>query len=298
MLALIAGECGLPPALIAALRAQGQPDPVICQMAGFAPDLPDDLPRKHFRLETLGTLLADLHAMGVTDICMAGRVRRPDIDKGAIDAATAPLIARLADAMALGDDGALRAIIAVLEEAGFTVRAAHDIAPDLLPRRGVQGRVQPKDRHIGDATRGEAMVAVMGRADSGQACVVRGGEVLATEGPDGTDAMIAALCVPSVQTAYDGDPFTWVFEGVMDLIRGDAPAPAQGAILFKAPKPGQDRRVDLPTIGPRTFMLAAEAGFDAVVIEAGGVIVLDQPQCVAIADAMGIAFWVRERGAS
>ena len=54
--------------------------------------------------------------------------------------------------------------------------------------------------------------------------------------------------------------------------------------------------VDLPTIGPRTFMLAAEAGFDAVVIETGGVIVLDQPQCVAIADAMGIAFWVRDRG--
>ena len=110
--------------------------------------------------------------------------------------------------------------------------------------------------------------------------------------------MIAALCLPVVQTAYDGDPVTWVFDGVMDLIRGDAPAPARGAILFKAPKPDQDRRVDLPTIGARTFMLAAEAGFDAVVIETGGVIVLDQPQCVAIADAMGIAFWVRDRGAA
>lgn len=298
MLALIAGEGGLPPALFAALRACGAPDPVICQMAGFAPDLPADLPRKTFRLETLGTLLADLRDMGVTDICMAGRVRRPVIDARAIDPATAPLIARLADAMALGDDGTLRAIIMILEEAGFTVRAAHDIAPGLLPRAGVQGRVQPCAQHIGDATRGEAMVAMMGHADSGQACVVRGGEVLATEGPDGTDAMIAALCLPVVQTAYDGDPVTWVFDGVMALIRGDAPAPARGAILFKAPKPDQDRRVDLPTIGARTFMLAAEAGFDAVVIETGGVIVLDQPQCVAIADAMGIAFWVRDRGAA
>ena len=265
MLALIAGEGGLPPVLVASLRARGQPDPVICQMDGFTPDLPADMTRIPFRFETLGSLFVDLRAMGVDQICMAGRVRRPVIDESAIDVATAPLMARLGAALGLGDDGTLREIIAIMQEAGFSICAAHDIAPELLPPSGVLSRAQPNVRQINDAIRGEEIVAAMGRADTGQACVIRASEVLAREGLEGTDAMIA---------------------------------PARGAILFKAPKPDQDRRVDLPTIGPNTLMLATKAGFSAVVIESGGVIVLDQPRCVAIADASGLVFWVREREAA
>jgi DUF1009 family protein len=64
-------------------------------------------------------------------------------------------------------------------------------------------------------------------------------------------------------------------------------------VLFKGPKTGQDRRVDLPAIGPATFEGAVRAGLAGVVIEAGGVMLLDAPRALEVADAAGLFLWVR-----
>ena len=67
-------------------------------------------------------------------------------------------------------------------------------------------------------------------------------------------------------------------------------------MLFKAPKPGQDRRVDLPAIGPGTLEGAAAAGLAGVAVEAGGVMILGFAATVAAADAAGLFLWAREAG--
>ncbi len=297
MLALIAGTGDLPPALVARLPER----PLVCAMDGFVPALDVDVT---FRLEQLGSFLADLTARGVTRICMAGAVKRPQIDPGSIDAATIPLIPKVQAAMAKGDDGALRVIIALLEDAGFTVVAAHEIAPDLLPAAGVLTSAVPEDWHRADAAEGEACVAALGTTDSGQACVVRVGQVLAKEDADGTDAMLSRFF-----EAYDpplpSDPLEFVaamgtntVQMFRDWLSGldDVPATADDGILFKAPKPGQDRRADLPLIGPATAMRAAEAGLSGIVIEAHGVMVLDLSAVRQILDAQDMFLWVRPRG--
>ncbi|SEW08058.1 hypothetical protein SAMN04488515_0958 [Cognatiyoonia koreensis] len=298
MLALIAGTGDLPAAIIARLPTP----PLVCALDGFAPSVPVDVT---FRLEQLGSFLEALKARGVTEICMAGAVRRPDIDPAAIDPLTAPLVPRLQAAMAQGDDGALRAIIALLEEAGFVIVAAHEVAPDLLPPMGVLTPAKPSDWHRADATVGEACIAEMGAADIGQACIVRVGKVVAREGPDGTDAMLDVFCAPFVREEGASDPFNFVIDTVGDLI-GDAadwlsgqdedPVTADDGILFKAPKPAQDRRADLPLIGPGTAIKAAEAGLAGIVIEAGGVMVLDLIGVQSILDAQKMFLWVRPRG--
>ncbi|MDP5348885.1 MAG: LpxI family protein, partial [Paracoccaceae bacterium] len=79
----------------------------------------------------------------------------------------------------------------------------------------------------------------------------------------------------------------------LDWLGGREAADHSGAILNKAPKPGQDRRVDLPTIGPGTAMRAADAGLDGIVIEAGGVLVLDLPSVLRILDDKGMFLWAR-----
>ena len=66
-------------------------------------------------------------------------------------------------------------------------------------------------------------------------------------------------------------------------------------VLFKGPKSGQDRRIDLPAIGPTTVAAAAEAGLAGIAVEAGGVMVLDRAKVVADADAAGLFVWVRPR---
>lgn len=261
MLALIAGTGGLPAEVAA--RAPGRP--LICALAGSEPDAVDA--EITFRLEQLGSFLERLAAAGVTEICMAGAVRRPDIDPSAIDAATLPLVAALQGALAAGDDGALRAIIGIFEQAGFAMRAAHEVAPDLLMAAGVPTRVRPGELDKADAERGAEIVGAMCAADIGQSCAVRKRQAVAVENVFGTDWMLASL-----------------------LQRPDG----QGGLMFKAPKPAQDRRADLPTIGPETVEGAARAGLSGIVLEAGGVIVLEREAVIAACDRLGLFLWLRQ----
>jgi DUF1009 family protein len=291
MLALIAGTGDLPLALLARLPNR----PVVCAMAGFLPAVTPDIT---FRIEQLGSFLTDLTARGVTEVCMAGAVNRPQIDPAMIDAATQPLLPRIAGAIAQGDDGALRAIIAIFEDHGLAVRAAHEIAPDLLPGAGVLTRTAVTFDHRQAAVLAEMTMAEMGRADVGQSCIVRGTRVLAREGQDGTDAMIARF-------APDGDP-VWAAVDGLGAVLGSAaewlsgadgePTDARGALLFKAPKPDQDRRADLPVIGVQTARGAAAAGFAGIVIEQGGVMVLGVSDVIEALDQAGLFLWVRPKG--
>ena len=269
MLALIAGQGGLPAAILTMVNA-----PVhVCALEGFAPEniAVDEV----FCFEHLAGFLDGLKARGVTQLCMAGAVRRPGIDPARVEPGSAALLERVVGAMAKGDDGTLRALIAIVEEAGIKVVAAHQIVPQLLPERGVLTRVQPGEADRADATRAEQIVAAMGRADVGQACIVAKGQALAIEAAGGTDWMIRSLLCPPERD----------------------PALPSGGLLFKAPKPGQDRRADLPVIGPGTVKLAAEARLRGIVIEAGGVMVLQRETVVAMAQAADMFLWVREPGA-
>ena len=64
-------------------------------------------------------------------------------------------------------------------------------------------------------------------------------------------------------------------------------------VLYKAPKPGQDLRLDLPAIGPSTVQGAAAAGLAGVAVQADGVMILGFAETVAAADAAGLFLWGR-----
>lgn len=296
MLALICGTGALPAAIAS---VQSEP-PLVCVLEGFAPDgLQPDLT---FRLEHLGTFLERLRNKGVTEICLCGAVMRPRLDPSAIDVKTLPFVPVIRDALGKGDDGALRAVMGVLESAGFTLRAAHELAPDLLLPAGVPTRAQPGPQARSDAQEALLALAEMGRRDVGQACIIRDGAVIAMEGQDGTDAMLRGQALPYNTPWASSDPVAWpadmtgeALQAAADWLSGPGAPERRGGLLFKAPKPGQDRRADLPTLGPRTVMAAAKAGLNGIAIEAGGVIVLDQPHVITLLDSFGMFLWVRAR---
>ncbi|WGW02810.1 LpxI family protein [Tropicibacter oceani] len=259
MLALIAGRGELPRAVV---QAQDRPV-LICALDGSPPD---SVEASHvFALERLGGFLRVLRARGVRQVCLCGAVSRPRINWLRLDLATLALLPKIRRALKRGDDGALRIAISILEEAGFQVIAAHEAAPDLLPAAGCPTRVQPDDTARLAAAQGDRVSDAQGAQDLGQACVVTDTQVLAREDAAGTDAMLAGL--------------------------GAAP----GAVFYKAPKPGQDRRADLPVIGPATAQRAAQLGLAGLIIEAGGVMVLDRGAVIDILDKAGLFLWVRER---
>jgi DUF1009 family protein len=59
-------------------------------------------------------------------------------------------------------------------------------------------------------------------------------------------------------------------------------------VLVKAPKPIQEERVDLPTIGPGTIQGAARAGLAGVAGEAGRLLVLERVEVIRLADELGL----------
>lgn len=296
MLALITGNGALPAAVA---RAQELP-PVVCALDGHAPD--DLVPDMSFRIEQLGSALVQLRERGVTDVCFCGAITRPQIDPTLIDAETMPLVPVLAGAVAGGEDSALRAVLGIFESSGFAAHGAHELAPELLPARGALTNAGIPQSVAQDIAQARAILVQQGEADLGQACVVRGGVVIAQEDARGTDAMLGDL-VPTPKTVAGADPVSLAMDLVTDALDGAADwlsgpvaeqrALAKGGFLFKAPKPQQDRRVDLPAIGPQTAMRAAEAGLDGIVIEAGGVMVLDASDVVDILNSMGMFCWVR-----
>ncbi len=273
MIALIAGTGLLPAVLTEHLRGQAKPF-TVCALQGNLPTLSADLSPRVFRLEHLGSLIADLHAEGVRSVCFAGAITRPQIDPTQIDARTRPLIEQIAGALRAGDDGALRVVLGVFEQHGFTVASVQELMPSLVPSAGVLSQRKPDDQDGADAGRAAGVLAAMGRSDIGQSCVVSGGQVLALEALPGTDWMLRSLAeLPSHRI------------------------PAAGArgrgVFYKAPKPGQDRRADLPVVGPDTLQACARAGLRGLVIEEGGVIVLEQARVIEWADAANMFVWVR-----
>lgn len=263
--ALIAGTGALP-----ALLARAAPGMLICEMEGFAAAVPGAEPLR-FRVERLVPFLDGLVARGIARVCFAGAMQRPRLEPELFDAQTASIVPRLLGAMQAGDDATLRAVIALFEEWGLEVVGADSIAPDLVPGEGLlTGALTAQDE--ADAARAAAIVAALGAVDVGQGAVVSRGLCLAVEALPGTDAMLDFVA----------------------RHRALVPA-AKAGVFFKAPKPGQDRRIDLPALGPNTVAKAAAAGLAGIVFEADGVLLLDREQTVQAAETTGIFLWGRAR---
>ncbi|MFN4172669.1 MAG: LpxI family protein, partial [Pseudorhodobacter sp.] len=248
--AIIAGA-GLLPARLAAEMAS---PPLVAALDGFDPaGIAPDL---RFRVERLLPFLDHLRAQGIARVCFAGAVQRPRLDPSLFDAQTARIVPRLLAAMQQGDDATLREVVALFEEAGLVVVGVEEIAPALVPQAGVIcGTPGPRDE--ADAERAAAIVAALGAVDVGQGAVVQQGLCLAAEALPGTDAMLRAVAQ------------------IPQTLRPD---PGRGrGLVYKAPKPGQDRRIDLPALGPDTVDRAAEAGLGGIVWQAGRVVALDLP---------------------
>ncbi|MFV0410699.1 MAG: LpxI family protein [Paracoccus sp. (in: a-proteobacteria)] len=260
--AIIAGQGALAPAVAASLD-----NPVVAALEGFAPPLAHET----FRLERLVPFFDWLSEQDVARVTFAGAVRRPRLDPEAFDPRTASLVPRILTAMQSGDDAALREVIALFEEAGFQVVGTAEICPDLVPEAGILVG-EPTAADIADADRAAVIVEGLGALDLGQGAVVAQGLCLAVETLPGTAAMLDFVA----------------------LHRDMRPRPngARG-VFWKAPKPVQDRRVDLPAIGPDTVDQAARAGLAGIAWQAGGVIMLERETVLERARDAGIFLWAR-----
>lgn len=261
-LGILAGGGPLPGRVAAAARAAGR-EVFLVGFEGFAePDVLAPYPHDFARVAAAGRILSLLRAHGCRDIVLIGPVKRPSLFDLRPDAEGAKILGRIGRAFFSGDDGLLAAVVRVLADEGFNVIGAHEILTESVGPGGVLGALAPDPPALSDIARGAQVVRALGAADVGQSCVVQQGVVLAVEAIEGTDAMLARA--------------------------GTLARPGPGGVLVKLVKPGQDRRADLPTIGPGTVQAAAAAGLRGIAYEAGGTILTDRAALARAADAAGL----------
>lgn len=260
---IVAGGGGLVAELTEALDKKSQPF-VIAAIKGETDDSLKGEVISHFKWGEIGRIISFFHKYGCEKLILIGRInKRPDFRNIITDPGTLKRIPKIVAAMTGGDDTLLQRVIKLIEAEGFSIIGVQEAAPELLLEKGLFGYTKLMDSVVDDATKGKAILKDLGKHDIGQALVIYDGRVLAVEGAEGTDNMLRRI----------------------KLLREEKriTQKAGTGILLKAAKPDQDFRADLPTIGPETVRLAAQAGLAGILCEAGTVLVASRTETFALA---------------
>ena len=204
------------------------------------------------------------HEAGCRDVVFIGSLVRPALWQIRPDWRTLRYMPRIIAAYRGGDDHLLKSVGRLFEENGFRLVGAHEVAPEILVPKGTLGSIAPNERDRADIEFGLEYLSASSAFDIGQAVVVADKHVLAVEAAEGTDAMI--LRIAEMRAS------------------GRVRAPRGTGVLVKAPKRGQDKRFDLPSIGPQTVAGAERAGLAGIAVAAGSSIVAEPERLVAAAD--------------
>lgn len=267
-LGLIAGGGALPVEIANHCAEVGRPLFVV-RLRGFAGAELDEFPSAEVGLAEVGKCIKVLKQAGCEAVCLVGNVSRPDFKALKPDLRGMAILPGVIKAAKHGDDALLRVVLDEFAKEGFVIEGAHEANGSLTLGIGPLGKVSPKAEHKLDIDRALMVAREIGKLDIGQGAIVCDGLVLAVEAQEGTDAMLRRVA-HDIPTAIRGQP--GAYKGV----------------LAKAPKPIQETKIDMPTIGVATIQRAAAAGLAGVVGEAGRLLVLDRDQVIALADELGL----------
>jgi DUF1009 family protein len=207
----------------------------------------------------LGRFIERLKASGARQAVMAGKVTKDVLlsQQQEFDAELRAIVQRAKDFSAPALLGAIgdrlaREQITLMDSAALLTSSL--CPPGVLTQRG------PSASEQADIAAGFPAARALAALDAGQTVVVKGQVVIAVEAIEGTDA--------AVRRARD--------------LAGDR------LVVVKAAAPRQDRRFDLPVIGPATIKTLTEVGATCLAVEAGATVILDRDLTLDAANAAGI----------
>jgi UDP-2,3-diacylglucosamine hydrolase len=267
-LAIICGGGSFPAAVADAVARRGR-RPVMFGIKGWADAAVIERYTHHWiSIGQAGRFFRLARAENCRDVLFIGTVLRPPISQLRLDWQTIKLMPRVIRFFRGGDDKLLSGVAGVAESGGLRVVGVKDVAPEVFVAEGVLGRHAPSERDKADIAHALTVIGALGPFDIGQAAVVANNHVLAVEAAEGTDNMLARIA---------------------ELRKlGRVTTPLGVGVLVKAPKRGQDRRFDLPSIGPRTIDNIVRAGLAGLAVAAGSTMIAEADQAIAAADRAGI----------
>lgn len=264
-LGILAGGGDLPLELARAARTS---DPFIIKLAGFVDREFEGFEQKELSVGQIGTIGKALKDAGCDAVCFAGYVSRPDIKALKMDARGMMMVPKALAAGRKGDDALIRVVVSEFENQGFRVVGAQDVFAALAPRLEDGHLGRDPARHAEDIAKACMIARAIGGLDIGQGAVVANGLVLAVEAQEGTNAMLDRVGTLS------------------ETLRGTDQDRA--GVLAKMPKPIQEKRVDLPTVGADTIERCARAGLAGIALETGSALILDRDRVEALLASHGM----------
>jgi len=267
-IAILAGAGQLPIQLVNHLERTGQEVRVLA-FRGFADTKLQRRAHATVDLLDLKTITSTLEGWRPQAVSLVGAVRRPGFSALLSAYSLLRNMHEVKEVITRGDDQVLRGAVMLLEERGHRVVGAHELAPDLVASRSLTGKLTPNADDRETIGFGLDLLISLSAFDIGQGAVIARRHVLAIEGPEGTDRMMRR--VMKMRQSW------------FSLRRRE-----EGGLLIKAAKRGQDLRVDMPTIGPRTIVEAAKAGLSGIAVGAGSTFVLEQEKTLHTADRLGL----------
>ncbi|MCV9965293.1 LpxI family protein [Pararhizobium sp. BT-229] len=267
-LAIIAGGGMLPHHVAEAAQARGE-NPYIIALSNENGLDWSDFDHETLAIGNFKAISAVFRTQGIDRVVLSGAVRRRpewrDIKPTFKTLTKVPGV--LKTLLSGGDDAVLKMAIELIEASGARVIGVQDIIPDLLAETGPLGARAPDADDWRDIKVAATAAIALGKLDVGQGAVAVGGRVVALEGPEGTDAMLARVAALRAE--------------------GRISARRRG-VLVKLCKPQQDLRADLPSIGASTVMGAQAAGLAGIAVEAGRALVLERKEMIPLAEETGI----------
>jgi hypothetical protein len=262
-LAMICGGGTMPLAVAKSVMARGR-DVVLFGLRGTAEQADiEQFPHHWLHIGQIGRFMRLAHAAGCRDVVFIGSLVRPSLWHVHPDFKALRIMPRVVAAFRGGDDHLLSGMSKIIEQDGFRLLGAHEVAPEILVPEGALGHVQASPQDRDDIAVGFDCLRAIGPFDVGQAVVVAGKHVLAVEAAEGTDHMLARIA---------------------EMRANGRLRSAAGGVLVKAAKPNQDRRFDLPSIGPKTIDGVMGAALKGIAVVAGETIIAEPEQVITKAD--------------
>ncbi len=265
---IIAGGGALPDAVARSLEARGRRPVVLAIRGSCDPATVNGRAHHWIALGQFGRLMRLIRREQCRDVVTVGSLVRPALSELRLDWLTLRVMPSLIRAWRGGDDHLLTSLVRIFADNGFRLVGVSEVAPELTMPEGVLTRRKPDDAAMRDIARGRAALAAISAFDVGQAAVVIDQHVVALEDIEGTDGLLRR--VAHLREA-----------------RRIRSAAGRG-VLVKAPKSGQDLRLDMPVVGPDTVRGAVEAQLAGIAVVAGRTLMVEPDGIIATAERNGL----------
>ena len=200
-----------------------------------------------------------LKKFNIQDVCLIGKVNRPNLSNIKIDHILAKYIPQIMNEYKNGDGHTLELILTILKNEGFRGKSLKSIDDSFYFNKSDKEYIfcdENNDQF--DIKKGVSLLNRISKYDNAQAAIISNGYILGIEATEGTDQLLKRVASEKKK---------------LKLI-------SREGILIKISKVNQSNITDNPVIGPKTILNAVKANLNGIAIKKINTIVFNKSKII------------------